>query len=166
MINCPRCGAAVEDGKPFCPNCGTSLSAAPAYATRDAGSASGTPVSFPQRNIVLCIVLSIVTLGIYGLIWTVKMVDDVNEASAEPNATSGAMVLVLTLVTCGIYWLIWVYKSGELMNNAKSSRGLATDPNSSVLWLVLSIFGLGIVVYYFIQNDLNKIAALYGNPQA
>ena len=31
-----------------------------------------------QRNIALCIILSIVTCGIYGLIWLVFLTDDTN----------------------------------------------------------------------------------------
>lgn len=31
-----------------------------------------------QRNIGLCIVLSIVTCGIYGIYWFIKLTDEVN----------------------------------------------------------------------------------------
>ncbi|MCR5297346.1 MAG: DUF4234 domain-containing protein, partial [Clostridiales bacterium] len=31
-----------------------------------------------NRNIVVCIILSIVTLGIYGIYWFIKMTDESN----------------------------------------------------------------------------------------
>lgn len=115
-----------------------------------------TPIT--QRNIGLCILLSIVTCGIYGIVWFINLVDDLNTAAGETSATSGIMVFVLGLVTCGIYTLYWMYKAGELTNKAKAAYGLPTDNTTGILYLVLSLFGLGIVSYCLIQNDLNKMA--------
>mgnify|MGYP002710538082 FL=1 len=52
-----------------------------------------------NRNIALCIILSLVTCGIYGLYWFVCLTDDTNTISGEPG-TSGVVALVLTIVTC------------------------------------------------------------------
>lgn len=49
-----------------------------------------------QRNIGICILLSIVTCGIYGLYWFVVLTDDINQESGETDATSGGMSLLLT----------------------------------------------------------------------
>ena len=127
---------------------------------------AGTPVSFGQKNIVTCIILSIVTCGIYGIVWFIDMVNNLNEATGDPAAKSGGTVFLLGLVTCGIYLFIWLYKAGEQVNIAKSSRGLMVDSNSGVMYLLLGIFGLSIVSYAMIQSELNKIAALYGAPAA
>ncbi len=109
-----------------------------------------------QRNIALCIILSLVTCGIYGLYWFVCLTDDTN-AVANEEGTSGVMALVLTIVTCGIYGLYWAYKCGEKLDQAKVSRGLPAS-NGGVLYLILYIFG-GIIAYALIQNELNKLAA-------
>ena len=69
-------------------------------------------------------------------------------------------------LTCGIYLFIWMYKAGEQVNIAKSSRGLPVDSNSGVMYLLLTVFGLGIVAYALIQSELNHIAELYGAPPA
>ena len=37
-----------------------------------------------QRNIALCIILSIVTCGIYGIIWFIKLTDETNMVT-PPN---------------------------------------------------------------------------------
>ena len=51
-----------------------------------------------ERNIALCIILSLVTCGIYGLYWFVCLTEDTN-AAANEEGTSGVLALVLTIVT-------------------------------------------------------------------
>lgn len=112
-----------------------------------------------ERNIVTCIILSIVTCGIYGIYWFICIVNDLNEASDSQNDTSGGIVFLLGIVTCGIYTLYWMYKAGEKVNAAQAKRGMASDSNNSLIYLLLTLFGLGIVTYCLIQNELNKMAA-------
>ena len=109
-----------------------------------------------ERNIALCIILSLVTCGIYGLYWFVCLTEDTN-AAANEEGTSGVLALVLTIVTCGIYGLYWAYKRGERLDKAKVNRGMPAS-NGGVLYLILYIFG-GIIAYALIQNELNKLAA-------
>ena len=121
---CSNCGSLYDDNAAFCPNCGTANANAqatqatnvgntpPTYtppvtppeynANQYASAAPARPVSFGQRNIALAIVLSIVTCGIYGIYWMIKVVDELNEASNNQNGTSGGMVFLLSLVTCSI----------------------------------------------------------------
>lgn len=111
-----------------------------------------------ERNIVLYVILSIVTCGIFGLYWFVCLTDDTNTA-ANVSGTSGGMALLLTIITCGIYGLYWAYKCGEKIDIAKEQRGLPAG-NGGILYLLLFIFG-GIIAYALIQNELNKMAAEY-----
>ena len=55
-----------------------------------------------QRSVGLCIVLSVITCGIYGLYWLVCLNNDANTVTGKPG-TDGGMVLLLTIVTCGLY---------------------------------------------------------------
>ena len=123
------------------------------------------PIHFGQRNIAVAIILSLVTCGIYGLYWMYKIVEELNEAS-ENNGTSGGMVILLSIVTCGIYMFYWMYKAGGYVNTAKTRRNIPSDSNSGIIYLVLCIFGLSIVSYCLIQNELNQIAAYHGAPKA
>ena len=61
----------------------------------------------------MCIIFTLITCGIYGIYWMIKLNDEVNIVSGEPQATSGGIVFLLTIVTCGIYGLYWLYKMGE-----------------------------------------------------
>ena len=60
----------------------------------------GEFVMIERRNIAVCIVLTLVTCGIYGIYWIVCLTNDVNTVSGDVNGTSGGMVVLLTIVTC------------------------------------------------------------------
>ncbi len=109
-----------------------------------------------ERNIALCIVLSIVTCGIYGLYWYVTLADGLNQAVGVED-TSGGMVLLFTIITCGIYGLYWCYKAGEKVDTIRQRRGEGGS-NNGIVYLILTFIGLGIVTYALIQNELNKLA--------
>lgn len=109
-----------------------------------------------QKNIALCIVLTLVTCGIYGIIWFITLTDDTNTVVGKPG-TSGGMAFLLSIVTCGIYTLFWAYKQGEKLDEAKNAKGLPSG-NSGIIYLLLSIFGLGIIGYALMQDSLNKLA--------
>ncbi len=109
-----------------------------------------------KRDLAICIILSIVTCGIYGLYWFICLNNDSNTVSHEQNPTSGGMALLLTIVTCGIYGLYWMYKTGNQLDSASQQRGMGTS-SRGVLYLVLSLFGLAIVSYALMQDTINKI---------
>lgn len=109
-----------------------------------------------NRNIALCIILSIVTCGIYGIYWMIKLNDEINSLT-DPQGTNGGMVVLLTLVTCGIYGFFWAYKMGEKIDIIKTNNG-GVAGNSSLMFLLLQIFGLGIINYCIMQTELNNVA--------
>ena len=87
----------------------------------------------------------------YSIYWMIKLNDEVNIVSGEPQATSGGIVFLLTIVTCGIYGLYWLYKMGERCDRIKGVNG-------SSGYLILGLFGFGIISYCLIQDTLNKTA--------
>ncbi len=109
-----------------------------------------------ERNIALCIIWSIASCGIYGIYWFIVLTDEAKIASKDESAPSGGLSFVLTLVSCGLYGLYWAYKMGKTLAKAKSNVGLSADDNS-VLYLILQLFGLSIIGYALMQNDLNEI---------
>lgn len=109
-----------------------------------------------ERNVALSIVLSIITCGIYAIYWFIVLNDEVKEKSGDTEAPSGAVAFLLTLVTCGIYGIYWAYKIGEMTKVAQEKNKLPVKDNS-ILYLVLELFGLGIIVYALVQNDMNQI---------
>ena len=85
------------------------------------------------------------------------MTDDTNTLSDDNNPTSGGMALLYTILTCGIYSLYWNYKMGQRLYQIGKKYNKEINDNS-VLYLLLSIFGLSIVSECLIQSDLNRFA--------
>lgn len=107
-----------------------------------------------NRSIAKCIVLSIITCGIYGMYWFVVATDDVGRVTNRPG-TSGGLSLVFSLITCGIYGYYWAWSMGEKLDAARADHGVA--PGSfPIIFLVLNIFGFSLVTLALIQNELNK----------
>ena len=157
---CPKCGNSVSDDTKFCTACGAELEVTESEksTTSPAPANNGGGLGMIQRReIVMAIVLTIVTCGIYALYWMYAITEDVNKVSGEANPTSGGMVLLLSIITCGLYSIYWIYKMGKTISEAGSKHGIEIQDNS-VLYLILCLIGLGIVDYCLIQNDLNKFA--------
>lgn len=111
-----------------------------------------------ERNIALCIILSIITCGIYGIYWFIVMTDDAVRANeGKEYNTSGGTAFLLTLITCGFYGIYWYYKMGKALYVAKQDRGINSSDNS-VLYLILALIGFGIISECLMQSELNQLA--------
>jgi hypothetical protein len=145
---CKNCGEQINDNESVCPKCGEQLSPA-ADSKRPHLNTHG----LEERSIVLAIVLSFVTCGIYSIYWFIRLTDEMNQVSGV-NDTSGVKAFLFNLITFGIYGLYWAYKMGE-------KRDIVTGEHASsnIIYLLLTIFGVGIVVDILCQDTLNKAIA-------
>lgn len=155
--SCPNCGIEVAQGAAFCTRCGTPIKQPGTNPHMNNNfSTSSTPmpscVGIQSRSLVTAIILSLVTCGIYSIYWFVSLTNEMNQLSGRQNDTSGGMAFFLNLITCGIYSLYWSYKMGEKRDYVAKENG-----SSNILYLVLAIFGLGIVSYCLIQDTINKV---------
>ena len=104
-----------------------------------------------NRNIVKCILLTLVTCGIYGIVWGVKIARDAVKVKDVNDDGLVEILLVLFLPFVGFFL------SERKLNEGCLAAGIEHKDNS-VLYLVLGLLGLGIVDYCLMQSDLNKIA--------
>ncbi len=113
-----------------------------------------------NRNIAVCIILSMVTCGIYGFYWLYMLNEEINSLADEPDATNGALVIIFSIITCNIYMWFWLYKMGERVDRIKANGGqVVGSPNTSVLYLILAICGLNIVDFALMQDTINNAIA-------
>ena len=164
MKYCSNCGSQIPETATFCTNCGNKLGDQNDNTNQNNDKSEtinqnyGGKPNIIKRDIVVAIILSMVTCGIYGIIWFINMVNDVNTVCADDKSNqSGGVVFLLTLVTCGIYGIIWFYQVGKRMSDAGRKYGMDIADNSTI-YLVLQLFGLGIVNYCLIQSDLNRFS--------
>lgn len=107
-----------------------------------------------KRDIAISIILSIVTCGIYSIVWFICLTDEVKKEADDTEFVSGPVAFLLTIVTCGIFEIYWAYKMGEFVKRIETKNGLEVKDNS-IIYLILTIVGLGIVTQALIQNELN-----------
>ena len=157
-VFCVKCGVPAGKGDSFCPVCGNSVDPEAVFCVK-CGSAikKQMPKNVAKRELVKAIILSIVTCGIYGIYWFIKLTDEMNAMTENTVDTSGGMAFLLTLITCGIYGYYWAYKMGQKKDYLMGQQ----SGSSGILYLVLMLFGLGIVVYALAQDGINK--AIDGN---
>lgn len=148
-MKCPVCNAEINDDAIMCEECGTMLDPKTnEYFNPELMSEPARQIK--PRSIPLAIIFSLLTCGIYGIYWLVCLNDDINTLTGNQSDTSGVMVVIFTLLTCGIYGWFWMWKTGEKVDKMKGSA------NSNIAYLILGIFGLGIVAYALMQDAINK----------
>jgi hypothetical protein len=99
-------------------------------------------VPMTKRSVISVLVLTIITFGIYGLVWFVKTKREMVQAGADIPTS---WLLILPFIN--IYWM-WKWAGGvDLVTKGKSSQAL-----SFVLVFVLGLIGMAIVQSNF--NDL------------
>ena len=108
-------------------------------------------MAIKNRNIVTCILLTLITCGIYGIYWIVMMTKEA--VSVKDPADSAILEIVLMLLLPFVGFFLTEKKFAE----GCAARGIAHE-DRSILYLILGILGFGIVNYCLMQNDLNQVA--------
>lgn len=112
-----------------------------------------------RRSIGVCVLLNIITCGLYGWYWMVAVTNDVNRVTNR-QGTSGGMALLLSIITCGIYGIYWAWTIGDALDTSRAQNGVPSG-NFPVCLAILNAMGLSIVTMALIQNELNKYSPNY-----
>lgn len=147
MKYCKNCGNALKDDATFCTECGNAVGVDQNAISNNIDIYDNHGVK--TRNIAMAIVLTIITCGLYGIYWMVK-INNESLKLAEEKGPSGIVVILLTIITCGIYSFIWWYKMGVCTDKISSKSS-----NSPLIYIVLALCNLGIVNYALAQNAIN-----------
>lgn len=188
MKFCPKCGSQLNDNVKFCPTCGSAQSAPThhtpaAYPTtyqRNPGYQNVPPVNngyaanivrTPVKtdySLVMYILLSIVTCGIYAYYIIYKMAQDVNQMCAEDGDSVGGlgMYILLSIVTCGFYSFYWLYKIQNRLQANGPRYGVPIQENGTtvLVWLILGSLLCGIgsfVAFHIVFKSANAVGAAY-----
>lgn len=121
-----------------------------------------------DRNIVMYVLLTLVTCGIYGYYFIYKLAQDVNEMCKEDGqSTPGlGMFILLSLVTCGFYSYYWYYQLGNRLqaNAQKYDIVIAENGTTVLLWCVVGLLVCGLGPYiamHLIIKNTNAMAIAY-----
>ena len=109
-----------------------------------------------RSNIAVDIILSLVTLGIYNLFWQARQMRVVNAFLGEKRFSFWSWFF-LSLVTCGLYHVYHEYVMGQTITQIQVKRGRESNPNLSMISLLLSVMGLMIVTDAIQQHEINAL---------
>jgi len=141
-LSTPEPPAAAQPGAvPPPPPPAPSAVPAPAYA---AGAPTGTPIG-QIRGTGMCILLEIVTLGIYGLYWFYKTHDEMKAHSG--TGLGGPVALILGFFVS----IVMVFVTPNEVGGLYERRGQA-KPVSAVtgLWVLLPLIGS---IIWFVKTN-------------
>ena len=106
-----------------------------------------------KKNIGICIVLSIVTFGIYYIYWMYLMVKNIRILTNDTGRSCLGEMLCLLFVPFYSYY--WWYTRGEKVKSEFAAQN-RNCTGSGVIYLLLAIFGLAFVGAAIMQNDFNS----------
>jgi len=154
---CRRCGEQNPDAATSCSRCGGALQPVVAAAAGPAATV-GTPLPASQAvsNIVVDILFSLVTCGIYNLFWNARQFRALNAFLGEERFAFWKWLL-LSIVTCGIYNIYNEYLVGVAIVDVQRNANRPVSANMPLLCVVISIFGLSVVADAIQQHEINKL---------
>lgn len=139
----------------------------PAAPASGAAGGGNVPVD-ASRSLVLWIILSLLTCGLYTYYFIYQLANDMNRMCAgDGDETPGMLVFILlSIVTCGFYAYWWYYKIGNRMQANAPRYGLQFQENGTtiLLWMTLGILlcGIGpIIGMHVLVKNANALAAAY-----
>jgi hypothetical protein len=110
-----------------------------------------------NRNIALEIVLTLITCGIYGLIWQYRQMTTLNQWLGREEYNF-LLWLVLSLLTCGIYAIYNEYKLGQSIIEVQQVQGFPVSSDIAVMSVLFTLFGLGVVSLAIQQDAINRFS--------
>lgn len=125
-----------------------------------------------NRSLLVLILLSAITCGIYALyFWSCYARDMNTVCQGDGKHTRGILArIIFSMLTLGIYDLVWMYGVGERisMNTHKQGIHCNTTGGSILLWYIL---GSIIIIGPFIAmkkmiDGLNDLCAAYNNSMS
>lgn len=109
-----------------------------------------------RMDIAIYIILTIVTCGFFNIYWNYRQMLACNAMLGREEFRFWTWAL-LSFITCGIYHLYYQYQMGTALVEIQRSRSLTTFDNLPIISILVSIFGLSIVVDAIHQHEINKI---------
>ena len=100
------------------------------------------------------VILTIITCGIYGLVWQYKQMRVLNSWLNRKEYSFGKWLL-LGIITCGIYGVYNEYKMARGIIEVQQQNKLLVNDVATIC-LIMTLIGLGIVSMAIQQSEINK----------
>ncbi|MCR4644445.1 MAG: DUF4234 domain-containing protein [Oscillospiraceae bacterium] len=110
---------------------------------------------FTQKSPVTVVILSIVTCGIYALVWYYNAIKELYNAGQKSIGNLDPMIqfLLFFVYVGGIFFAI---NANDNLNAVRVQRGQA-EVDNKVLYIILSLV-FPPALMYMVQDEMNKLA--------
>ena len=112
------------------------------------------PESEEVISVGTSVILTIITCGIYGLVWQYKQMKVLNSWLNRKEYSFGKWLL-LSIITCGIYGVYNEYKMARGIIEVQQQNKLLVNDVATIC-LIMTLIGLGIVSMAIQQSEINK----------
>ncbi|MBQ7661299.1 MAG: DUF4234 domain-containing protein [Clostridia bacterium] len=110
-------------------------------------------ISINKRKIAVCILLTIITCGLYQIYWDYLLVKNIRAIKKDESSCVGEMLCLIFVPAYSFYW--W-YTRANTVKYEFTKHSYSFNSNS-VLFLILEIFRLGIFSRIIMQSDFNSL---------
>ncbi len=126
-----------------------------------------------NRSLIMLLLLSVVTCGIYEIYFLWKMIQDTNTLCADDGKKTPGLLafILLSFITCGIYAIVWWYQLAERLHDTGVRRNVdaGVTGGSFLLWMIVGSFLCGIGSFYalyMVLRALNRLSVEYNSRLA
>ena len=126
------------------------------------------PALRTNRSLLKTILLSIITIGIYGIVVYCHISDDINTIASRYDGKKTMNyfpMLLLTIITFGIVYLVWGHRISVRIGDELRRRNIAYDFGAGNFWgwnIVGTLIIVGPLVYgHQIHKAMNLLCADY-----
>ncbi|MCR5816791.1 MAG: DUF4234 domain-containing protein [Ruminococcus sp.] len=110
---------------------------------------------FTNKSVVVVIVLTIVTCGLYSIYWYWKTINELYNAGGKSlgNLTPGIQFLLFFVYVGGVVFAI---NADDNLNAVKQQRGLTAADNKVIYVILALVFPIALMA--LVQNEMNQLA--------
>jgi len=146
MKYCSKCGAEILEEAVICPKCGCAI--------EDKAVTSALKLD-TKRSLLKFVLLSIITLGIYGLVVISKVSTDINLIASKYDGKKTMhyclVIFVFSWLTFGIVPLVWFHRISNRIGAELKRREIGYSFGAGTFW-GWGFFGALILVGPFIYT--------------
>jgi len=109
-----------------------------------------------DRNVVVVILLSLVTFGIYALIFQSKLIKEINlTAVRDGKKTTGLLAMILlSCITFGIYGIVWTHMFAERVGAEAMRRNTGISFGAADFWIYSVLLSFTVICPIIYKHKL------------
>ncbi|MGI5084624.1 DUF4234 domain-containing protein [Treponema putidum] len=103
-----------------------------------------------KRSIPLSVFLTVITFGIYGIVWWFKVTEEIIQELKYESIDSAPLNLLYLIISFGLYCFWWNYKISTYLSTIERRHNVEPD-----FWAPLMSLTFGIILH---QSRINRLS--------